>query len=137
MEESPGYLDEKQAQSSIDVLIPAAVNFPNLGSILALMFVLFAGWYIGKSIPVSQYPVLSVAGLATLFGVTVLAIPFLLNLLELPRDLFQLFVTVDVLGSRFGTLLAAIHIVAIALIGIRAFYTYVVVAPHTKDQALK
>jgi hypothetical protein len=168
-EESRGYLDESQAQSSVDVLIPAAFNFPNLGVVLALMFVLFAGWYIGASIPVSQYPVLSVAGLASLFGGTVLAIPFLLNLLQLPQDLFQLFVTVDVLGSRFGTLLAAIHIVAIALIGafalqgrtrlrfvpmvrfsavtvallavalvgIRAFYTYVVVAPYTKDQALK
>jgi Na+/H+-dicarboxylate symporter/ABC-type amino acid transport substrate-binding protein len=162
-------IDESQAQSSIDVLIPAAFNFPNLGVILALMFVLFAGWYIGTSVPLSQYPVLSVSGLASLFGGTVLAIPFLLNLLQLPQDLFQLFITVDVLGSRFGTLLAATHIVtialigafalqgrarlrfvpivrfsavsvtvlAVALIGIRTLYTYVVVAPYTKDEALK
>jgi Na+/H+-dicarboxylate symporter/ABC-type amino acid transport substrate-binding protein len=168
-EEIRGQLDENQARSSIDVLIPTAYNFPNLGLVLALMFVLFAGWYIGASVPVSQYPLLSIAGLASLFGGSVLAIPYLLDLLQLPQDLFKLFVTVDVLGSRFGTLLAAIHIVAIALIGafalqgrarprfwplvrftgisvvlfavtllgIRAFYTYALVAPYTKDQALK
>ncbi len=161
--------EEEEAQSSIDVLIPAAFNFPNLGAVLSLMFVLFAGWYIGTPVSVSQYPALSAAGLASLFGGTVLAIPFLLDVLELPHDLFQVFITVDVLGSRFGTLLAAMHIVTItligtfalqgkvrvrllplarftgitvallaaALIGIHAFYTYVIVAPYTKDQALK
>jgi Na+/H+-dicarboxylate symporter/ABC-type amino acid transport substrate-binding protein len=106
-----------EAQSSIDVLVPAAFNFPNLGAILSLIFVLFAGWYIGMSVPVSQYPLISGPGLASLFGGTVLAIPFLLDLLRLPQDLFQVFVTVDVLGSRFGTLLAAMHIVTIVLIG--------------------
>ena len=159
---------EGEAESSIDVLIPAAFNFPNLGTILSLMFVLFAGWYIGTAVPVSKYPVISAAGLASLFGGPVLALPFLFDLLKLPQDLFQLFVTVDVVASRFGTLLAAMTIVTIALvgtfalqgrlrlrllplarflgvtvallaitlIGIRLFYTYVVVAPFTKAEAL-
>jgi Na+/H+-dicarboxylate symporter/ABC-type amino acid transport substrate-binding protein len=162
-------VEQQTAESSVDILIPAAFNFPSLGLVLTLMFVLFGGWYVGASVPVLQYPLLSAAGLASLFGGTVLAIPFLLDLLQLPNDLFQVFVTVDVLGSRFGTLLAGMHIVTIALIGtfalqgrtrfgawsmvrlvgvtvvlfavalggIRAFYTYVVVAPYTKDQALK
>jgi Na+/H+-dicarboxylate symporter/ABC-type amino acid transport substrate-binding protein len=110
-------LEDGEAQSSIDVLVPAAYNFPNLGAILSLMFVLFAGWYIGMSVPVAQYPLISAAGLASLFGGTVLALPFLLDLLRLPQDLFQVFVTVDVLGSRFGTLLAAMHVVTIVLVG--------------------
>jgi Na+/H+-dicarboxylate symporter/ABC-type amino acid transport substrate-binding protein len=160
---------EGEAQSSIDVLIPIAFNFPNLGTILSLMFVLFAGWYIGSSVPISKYPVISGAGIASMFGGPVLALPFLFDLLKLPQDLFQLFVTVDVVASRFGTLLAAMTIVtialvgtfalqgrirlrllslarfigvtvtllAVALIGIRLFYTYVVVAPFTKAQALR
>lgn len=168
-EEHASRSEEREAQSSIDVLIPAAYNFPNLGMVLALMFVLFAGWYIGAAVPVSQYPVVFGAGLASLFGGTVLAIPFLLDLLKLPQDLFQVFLSVDVLGSRFGTVLGVMTIVTIALIGtyalqgrtsvravpllrfagitvallagaligIRAFYTYVVVAPYTKDQALR
>jgi len=113
---TPGDLDESTG-SPIDILIPAAYPFPPLGLLLALMFVLFGGWYVGSSVPVAQYPTLAVAGLASLFGGTVLALPFLFDLLRLPADLFQVFVTVDVIGSRFGTLLAAMHIIAIALIG--------------------
>jgi Na+/H+-dicarboxylate symporter/ABC-type amino acid transport substrate-binding protein len=154
--------------SSVDILIPASFPFPNLGVILALLFVPFGGWYVGSSISVGDYPFLAVAGVASLFGGTVLALPFLFDLLRLPADLFQVFVTVDVVGSRFGTLLAALHIIAIALIGtyalqgkirlrlrpllrfavisvammataligIRAFYTYVYVAPYTKARLL-
>ena len=81
------------------------------------MFVLFGGWYVGSTVSVTQYPTLSIAGIASLFGGTVLALPFLFDLLRLPSDLFQVFITVDVIGSRFGTLLAAMHIIAIALIG--------------------
>lgn len=162
-------VDPEEAESAVDVLVPASFNFPNLGVVLSLMFVLFAGWYIGMAVPVSQYPMLVGAGLASLFGGPVLAIPFLFDLLQLPQDMFQVFITVDVVGSRFGTLLAAMHIVtialvgtyalqgrlrlgllplarflgisvvllAVALMGIRAFYTYVVVAPYTKAEALR
>jgi Na+/H+-dicarboxylate symporter/ABC-type amino acid transport substrate-binding protein len=154
--------------SSVDILIPAAFPFPSLGTILALMFVLFGGWYIGSSVPISEYASLAIAGLASLFGGTVLALPFLFDMLRLPSDLFRVFITVDVIGSRFGTLLAAMHIIGISLIGtyamhgavrlrlvpvlrfaaisfgliacavigIRAFYTYVYVEPYTKDQLL-
>ena len=158
-----------EARSTVDVLIPAAYNFPGLGGILSLTFVLFAGWYIGWAVPVSEYPLFIGAGLASLFGGTTLTIPFLLDLLNLPHDLFQFFVTIDVLGTRFSTLVAVMTIVTTALvsayalqgrvrlhlmpalrfvgitaallaatlIGIRVFYTYVVVAPYTKDQALR
>jgi Na+/H+-dicarboxylate symporter len=158
----------EKEESSVDILIPAAYPFPSLGIILALIFVLFGGWYVGSTVPVTQYPTLSIAGIASLFGGTVLALPFLFDLLRLPSELFQVFITVDVIGSRFGTLLAAMHIIAIALIGtyalqravklrlvlllrfaavsialiaaaligIRAFYTYVYVEPYTKDEML-
>jgi ABC-type amino acid transport substrate-binding protein len=87
---------------------------------------------------------------------------------QLPADLFQMFITVDVIASRFGTLLAGMHIIAVALIGayamqgrlrlqpmrlvrfalvsllllvavllgVRAFYTFVFVAPFTKGEVL-
>jgi Na+/H+-dicarboxylate symporter/ABC-type amino acid transport substrate-binding protein len=158
----------KMEQSSVDILIPASFPFPSLGVILALLFVPFGGWYVGSNLAIGDYPVLIGAGLASLFGGTVLALPFLLDLLRLPADLFQVFVTVDVIGSRFGTLLAALHIAAIALIGtcalqrkvrirlvpslrfavvsvtltavaligIHTFYTYVYVAPYTKEHLL-
>ena len=63
-----------------------------------------AGWYIGSPVPLSEYPLFIAAGLASLFGGAILTIQFLLVLLKLPRDLFQFFVTIGVLGSRFSTL---------------------------------
>jgi Na+/H+-dicarboxylate symporter len=158
----------EQEESAIDILIPAAFPFPNLGLVLSLMFVLFGGWFVGATVAASDYLLIAGAGLASLFGSTILALPFLFDLLRLPADLFQVFITVDVIGARFGTLLAGMHIIAIALIGayamegalqvragrlvrfalvsvamvlavlvgIRAFYTYVFVAPFTKDQVL-
>lgn len=107
----------EQEESAIDILIPAAFPFPNLGLVLSLMFVLFGGWFVGASVAVSDYPLIAGAGLASLFGSTILALPFLFDLLRLPADLFQVFITVDVIGARFGTLLAGMHIIAIALIG--------------------
>lgn len=158
----------EEAQASVDVLVPTFYNFPTLGFVLALSFVPFAGWYIGSSVSVADYPLMIGAGLASLFGGTVLAIPFVLELVRLPSDLFHLFLTVDVLAVRLAALLGAAHIVAITLIstyalqgktrvrivpllrfgigsvalvaavliGVRAFYSNVVVVPYTKDQAL-
>lgn len=118
-----------QEESSVDILIPAAYPFPTLGSLLALMFVLFGGWYVGSAVAPTDYPTLLAAGLASLFGGTVLALPFLFDLLRLPADLFQVFITVDVIGSRFGTLLAAMHLLAITLIGTFAMEGAVVLRP--------
>lgn len=113
----PSKEPDEQAESSIDILIAAAFPFPSMGGLLALVFVLFGGWYAGSMVSIDQYPILAIAGLASLFGGTVLALPFLFDLLRLPADLFPVFLTVDVIGSRFGTLLAAMNILAIALIG--------------------
>jgi len=46
----------------------------------------------------------------------VVALPFLLDRLRIPADLFQVFLAVDVFTGRFGTLLAGAHTVALALL---------------------
>ena len=107
----------EDARASVDVLVPTFYNFPTLGIVLALSFIPFSGWYIGSPLSLADYPMLIGAGLASLFGGTVLAIPFVLELLRLPGDLFQAFLTVDVLGARFAALLGAAHVAAIALVG--------------------
>ncbi|MCG6942616.1 MAG: cation:dicarboxylase symporter family transporter [Thiohalocapsa sp.] len=159
---------DPEAKSAIDILVPAAFPFPNMGLIMALLFVPFAGWFIGAGVDVVDYPIIAGAGLASLFGGTVLALPFLFDLLRMPADLFQVFVTMDVVAARFGTLAAGMHVIALALIGsyamqgrlrvvpkrllgfvvitlallaailigVRAFYTHVFVAPFTTDKVL-
>jgi Na+/H+-dicarboxylate symporter len=100
-----------------EVIIPASFNFPHAGKLLTLSFILFAGWYSDAIVPYSSYPQLALSGLLTIFGSLNAAIPFLLDLFRIPADTFQLYLATGVLNSRFGTLLAALHVIAIALLG--------------------
>jgi Na+/H+-dicarboxylate symporter len=114
-------LDEQEmldadSQAATDLIVPLNFNLPNLGKLLALGFVPFAGWWVGTPVAAEQYPQLLGAGLLSLFGETVVALPFLLDLMRVPSDTFQVFIAVDQLAGRFGTLLAGVHTVALALL---------------------
>ncbi|WP_328987689.1 hypothetical protein [Thiorhodovibrio winogradskyi] len=97
---------------------------------MALLFVLFGGWFIGAGVDVADYPMIAGVGLASLFGGTVLALPLLFEMLRMPADLFQVFVTLDVIAARFGTLAAGMHIIALAMIGSYAMQGRVRVNPR-------
>src|SRR6478735_1110642 len=120
----------ERGADSPEAVIPAAFNFPHTGKLMALAFVLFAGWFNDSPIPIRQYPQLGAAGVVTLFGSASSAIPFLLNMFQLPADSFQLFLATGVLTSRFGALVAAMHILAIALIGSCALAGVLRYRPH-------
>ena len=70
-----------------------------------------------RSSRVSDYPRLALTGLVTFFGSLNVAVPFLLDLFRIPADTFQLFLASGVINSRFGTLVAAMHTVTVALLG--------------------
>jgi Na+/H+-dicarboxylate symporter/ABC-type amino acid transport substrate-binding protein len=108
--------DEALANSA-DILVPASFNFPSMGKLLSLLFVPFAAWFVGQSFTLPQYPGYLATGFASFFGNVIMAMPFLLNLQQIPSDLLQLFLAGDVIGGRFGTLLAAMHTVVFALLG--------------------
>jgi ABC-type amino acid transport substrate-binding protein len=44
-------------------------------------------------------------------------VPFLLDMFRIPADTFQLFIASGVINARFGTLVAAMHTLAVALLG--------------------
>jgi Na+/H+-dicarboxylate symporter len=100
-----------------DVIVPASFNFPHAGKLLSLSFVLFAGWFADAAVPVLDYARLAVTGLVTSFGSLNVAIPFLLDQFRIPADTFQLFLASGVINSRFGTLVAAVHAMVVALLG--------------------
>jgi Na+/H+-dicarboxylate symporter/ABC-type amino acid transport substrate-binding protein len=100
-----------------EVIVPASFNFPHTGKLLSLSFVLFAGWFADAALALADYPQLAASGLLTFFGSLNSAIPFLLDLFRIPADTFQLFLATGVINSRFGTLLAAIHTIVVALLG--------------------
>jgi Na+/H+-dicarboxylate symporter/ABC-type amino acid transport substrate-binding protein len=100
-----------------DVIVPASFNFPHTGKLLSLSFVLFAGWFANVPIPFTSYPALALTGWLTFFGSLSAAVPFLLDVFRIPADTFQLFLATGVINQRFGSLLAAVHTVAVGLIG--------------------
>jgi Na+/H+-dicarboxylate symporter/ABC-type amino acid transport substrate-binding protein len=115
LEEYAG-LDE-QGTAAADVVVPASFNFPHTGKLLSLSFLLFAGWFADTRVSLLDYPKLAGAGLLTMFGNVNAAIPFMLDLLRIPHDTFRLFVTSSIVNARFGTLMAAVHTLAVAIIG--------------------
>ena len=100
-----------------DVIVPASFNFPHTGKLLSISFILFAGWFADAEVPLVDYPRLALTGLVTFFGSLNVAVPFLLDLFRIPADTFQLFLASGVFNSRFGTLVAAMHTLAVALLG--------------------
>ena len=105
-----------ETESAVDLMVPINFNLPNMGKLLSLAFVLFAGWFSGSAVPADQYPLFLAAGLVSFFGEVVVALPFLLDLMRVPADFFQLFLPVDTVTGRFGTLLAAVHTIVQALL---------------------
>jgi Na+/H+-dicarboxylate symporter len=111
---APGRPD---AGAAVEVVVPASFSFPNSAKLLALSFVLFAGWFSGQDVALVHYPTLVASGVASLFGSVNSAIPFLLDLLRIPADMYQLFVATSVVNARFGSLLGAMHTLVLALLG--------------------
>jgi Na+/H+-dicarboxylate symporter/ABC-type amino acid transport substrate-binding protein len=110
-------LPESQEGSPPDVIVPAFYNFPHAAKLLSLSFVLFAAWYSETQLSLTDYPTLVLAGIVSLFGSINVALPFLLELVQIPADTFQLFLTTGVINARFGTLTSAMYMVTLALAG--------------------
>ncbi|MBW2271304.1 MAG: cation:dicarboxylase symporter family transporter [Deltaproteobacteria bacterium] len=113
-------IDGEDPQRAVDLIVPASFNFPTQGTLLTLGFVLFAGWFNGAEVSATEIPNLLASGLVSMFGGVYVAIPFLLDMFRIPADSFGLFVTVDVITGRFGTLVSAVHTVALAILGAAA-----------------
>jgi Na+/H+-dicarboxylate symporter/ABC-type amino acid transport substrate-binding protein len=108
---------EVDAAGNVDVLVPTSFTFPHAAKLLSLSFVLFAGWFAGAPVPPSRLPTLVGAGVLSAFGSLNAAVPFLLNLMRLPADLFQLFVVSSVINGQFGSATAAMHTLTLAILG--------------------
>ena len=106
-----------ESEHSVDVIVPISFNFPNIGRLLQLLFVLFAAWFTKTTITLSGYVNLTVSGLLSFFGKPVAAMPFLLNLLHLPADMLQLYFASGIFVGQFGTLASAMHLFALAVLG--------------------
>ncbi len=109
-------LDENEARTAIDVLVPTAYSFPSAGTLLGLGFVLWGAWYVGTPLTIGQYPSFATVGALTSFGSMAVSLPFLLDFFSLPADLFQLYLLGSVVTIRFAVAMAALHGVVVCLL---------------------
>ena len=113
------FLEDAELQEGgeyVNILLPVAFNFPNMGKLIALLFVLFGAWFVGTPIAPSAYPNFITTGWITFFGGIDLALPFMLSLSGLPSDLFNIYSVSGVINGRFATLLACMELISITLI---------------------
>jgi Na+/H+-dicarboxylate symporter/ABC-type amino acid transport substrate-binding protein len=111
----------EQNAPAIDVLYATAYPFPHVGKLLSLLFIPFAAWFLGDAIDWREYPRFLSTGVFSYFGGPIVAVPFLLDQMQLPHDMFQLFLLSGVYGERIGDALGAIHLTAFTLIAAVAF----------------
>ena len=109
-------LKQEKTDTCVDVIVPISFNFPNTGKLLMLLFILFAAWFSGSTLSATQYPTFVGAGLLSFFGGVDVAMPFMLDLMRIPSDLYQLYVVTGVINGRFATLLAAMNLVIFTLL---------------------
>ena len=107
---------DEETESLMDVIIPIYFNFPDSGKLMSLLFVMFGAWFIGSPMPIANYPEFIFAGFFSFFGGVDMALPYLLDSFHIPRDLFQLYMVAGIINGRFGTLLAAMDLIAFTLI---------------------
>ncbi len=107
---------EDEADRTIGVVVPLLFNFPHTGKILSLAFVPFGAWFSNVDLSFGQWLSLGTAGTLSMFGSINAAMPFLLDMVRLPADLFDLFTMSGVLNSRFGSLMATMHTAALSML---------------------
>ncbi|QDV81967.1 cation:dicarboxylate symporter family transporter [Stieleria magnilauensis] len=114
-------IDGKDESPTIDLLYGTAYPFPHVGKLLSMLFIPFAAWFLGAPIKASEYPGFLFSGLFSFFGGPIVAIPFLLDQMQLPHDMFQLFLVSGVYGERLGDAVGAMHLCVLTLISIFGF----------------
>ena len=70
--------------------VQLAYPFPDAGRIIALIFIPFAAWFYGLTIPLTDSLPLIGTGLLSSFAKPIVTTPMLLDMAHIPTDIFNL-----------------------------------------------
>lgn len=107
-------IGDESTDSVVGTAVPIAYPFPDIGTLLIMVFVPFAAWFSGSPLSFDEYPKFGIVGFFSFFGNVEIGMPFLLDSLRLPADMFDLYLMTLVYIGRFATLVAVIHVTALA-----------------------
>lgn len=99
------------------IIVPISYSLPIGGKLLAILFILFAGWFSGESVPLTDYPQLMLLGVMQLFGSPMIAVPNLLDTFDISKGMFDLFVISEqIIVGRLSAALSVMFITALSLL---------------------
>jgi ABC-type amino acid transport substrate-binding protein len=122
-------LKTPETTSTVEVLVPMAFTFPGAGSMLTLLFVPYAAWFSGHPLELAAYGTLFGTGPFVSFAPSVVALPFLMDLVGVAQDYFQFYLAGTVITSMFVALVATMGLFATALIGVAAMTGFLRLLP--------
>jgi len=108
------------AKATVEVVTPVAFTFPNAGKLLTLLFVPYVAWLTGDPLGPGSYGSLFGAGILTYFAKAQVALPFLMDLVGVPHDYFQLYIPTTILTGKFDSLASAMSLLAMGLVSAAA-----------------
>lgn len=111
-------LEDDDIDSGANVLMPLAYPFPNLGTYVILMFVPFSAWYLGRSLDIGDQLSFHGAALLSSFVAPIIGVPFLLDILQIPADMMELFVISTVYTDRVRVVLGAMHLLSLTIVAL-------------------
>jgi proton glutamate symport protein len=107
-------IEDENSVVVAEMLVPVAYAFPNTGKLLGLFFVPFTAWFLGTPLGFRDYALFLPSGLLSFFGSPAVAMPFLLDLMHMPADMFQIFILTGVLCARLSDALGAMDMFTFA-----------------------
>lgn len=95
-----------------EVLVPIAYTFPSLGKLTTLLFVTFSAWLTGNPVTFEQIPTLTLSAMLSYFANVHIAIPYLLDVLKVPAESYQLYLSMSVLSAKVVSPTTVVYIFA-------------------------
>jgi Na+/H+-dicarboxylate symporter/ABC-type amino acid transport substrate-binding protein len=111
-------LNNDETAAGTRILLPLAYPFPNLGTYTILMFIPFCAWYLGRSFDLVDHLTFHSSALLSSFVAPIIGIPFMLDLLQIPADMMELFVMSTVYTDRIRVVLGAMHLITLTVIAV-------------------
>lgn len=107
-------IENEAATATVKVVVPITYPFPGTGKLISLLFVPFTAWFAGSPMNAVEIASFMPVGILTYFGSVLVAMPFLLDYMKLPSDMFQLFLLTGIYCGRLSDALGAIDIFALS-----------------------
>ena len=108
-------MDSPDARSSVDIVVPILFVIPNAGKLLTLLFVPYAAWLSGSPMGFTGLVTLLAAGLPSYFAKAQVALPFLMDLVGVPHDLFQLYIASSIITGKLDSMVTVMSLLALSL----------------------